>query len=244
MRVYSHTYIGRRKVQQDNFRMDNDAGFFVVCDGVGGSDDGNIASQFISDYLFDHRYELDNPNTIRERIIDAGNALQLFSKSLNAITKTGTTLALVKHNQSSSFYLTTIGDTRVYLFYPYKSTYWHSKDHSLVQEMIDERLIGYDDGQKMHPLRNYITKSINSVEDMDISDVLVQEVKVDKNDTCMIICTDGVWEILDENFILKQFSCQPTDHVFEFIKSEVHLKARDNATFIIIDFRPDFTKSL
>ena len=244
MRVFSHTYIGQRKSQQDNFRLDREDGFFVVCDGVGGTDDGNIASQFISDYLFNHRHELISTYKMKKSVIDASKSLKHFMQSQNDVNKTGTTLAMVKQNHLSKYYLVTIGDTRVYLFYPSKSSFWHSKDHSLVQEMIDEKLLEYDKNQKNHPMRNFITKSINSSQDMDFDDVVVQEVDVDKKDTCMIICTDGVWEILDENFILKQFSCQPTDHVFELIKTEVHLKARDNATFIIIDFRPDFTKSL
>jgi serine/threonine protein phosphatase PrpC len=236
MIVKAYTHIGKRKVQQDSFRLDQETGFFVVCDGVGGSDDGAFASNYLTDLLFRERESLKDEATIKEVVLKGDQELKYKLSLDDAVSGYSTTVAILQKLHNNKFIISTVGDTRIYIFNPSTHTYFCTKDDSVVRQMIDNNLLPDDMSQKKHPLRNYVTRAIGSKSLLSIEDINIQTITID--DTQIILmCTDGVWEILDEHIILNQFVDLSIDEFYQSLRKLTESDATDNATFIIIDLR-------
>lgn len=237
MKIYTHTHIGKRKSQQDCYRIDADNGLFLVCDGVGGSDEGSFAARWVSDFIYDKRYEITSDAKLINLIIDA-NLLLNHELEEKLPGKNGhTTIALVKFWNESAVSIVHIGDSRVYKIEPGSNYIWHTKDDTLLQQMIDHDILDLKEQTYSHPMRHQLTKSIGSGSQIQKNDISIKKFESLNHDTVLIICTDGVWELFDDNTLLKKMQKHEIKEFIVDLKSNINMHASDNATFVIIDQR-------
>ena len=137
----------------------------LVCDGMGGANGGNIASETaartISEKLNFGYHEAMNDNSIKHLIVSSVEAAKatVFSRSKNDSTLSGmgttVVLAIIKND---SLYIAHVGDSRIYIVTK-DSINQLTVDHSVVQLMIDRGEIRPEEA-KDHPQKNVITRAI------------------------------------------------------------------------------------
>ena len=188
--------LGRRSNQEDALwpvQPGSSDRIFVVCDGVGGSDGGELASagvcrllpsvlkpsvasgRFVSDHqlrraVHDVQSTLDN-----EEIGDAATTMTL----------------LYLHDEGAT--VAHIGDSRVYQFRPGSGRVFRTHDHSLVQEFVDDGLLT-EEQARTHPHSNVITKAMRSLKtSVEESVPEIDHVRDVRAGDVFLLCTDGVW---------------------------------------------------
>ena len=176
----------------------------LVCDGMGGANGGNIASETaaktVSDKLSFGYHEAMNDNSIKNLIvsaIEAANAT-VFSRSLSDSTLKGmgTTIVLVII-KSGTLYLAHVGDSRIYLITK-DSIHRLTTDHSVVQLMLDRGEITSEEA-KDHPQKNVITRALGVDDSIRID--FSQEFFDDGD--LVLLCSDGLTNFVDESTIFE-----------------------------------------
>lgn len=209
MRIFSKTDKGRvRTDNQDAYfagSIADNAVFAVVCDGMGGANAGNVASEnavrHISEYIIrSYRDGMDTvelEKTVRNAVMSAN--IELFDMSANqqALSGMGTTavIALVKEGEAI---IANVGDSRIYLVND--GIKQLTRDHSVVQSLIESGKITPEDA-KYHPRKNVITRAIGAEGTITADSAVI---KLNGGDT-LLLCTDGLSNYLDDGDILSIF---------------------------------------
>lgn len=234
MKVKSYKNQGKRDNNEDFYSIGEKT--FIVCDGVGGRDKGEIASEFVASNLLN---TIENSSVpVKEEI------LQLYIKNvqeeLNEITNTdkqkvgmATTLAMFTKTDNSAF-VAHIGDSRVYYIKPNQKTFWRTKDHSLVTELVEADIITEKDALT-HPMRNRITRAIQANKDNKTVKAAITKFDNIEADDLIFICSDGVTESLtDENLLNILIQNDGIKNKLSSIESICASYSKDNNTGILI----------
>lgn len=240
MEFYSKTDIGKvRTTNQDavNIRKISDNLIWsVVCDGMGGTNGGDIAShtavEEITKYLGEHLTEQDDTEKIKETMYtsvqQANSAIFEKAKSTEDLKRMGTTVVLCVIS-GSILYVVHAGDSRVYLVGKSKIKQL-TKDHSIVQEMLDNSQITPREA-KNHPQKNIITRALGVNVDIKLD---YNEVKLKEGDI-VLSCTDGLTNHLSEREIYKICSQNDFSLVADKLVSEGNKRGgSDNITVSVI----------
>lgn len=176
----------------------------VVCDGMGGRNGGNIASEsavkMIAD-KFNRSYHIGmNDNSIRNLILTSVEAanIAVFSKALHdsSLSGMGTTV-VVAIIRDGTLYFASVGDSRLYVVNA-ESINQMTTDHSVVQMMVDSGEISPDEARD-HPQKNVITRALG-VDDRVKADYFQEDVHPGD---IILLCTDGLSNFVDNSGIHK-----------------------------------------
>lgn len=206
---YSFCRIGRRNNQEDARFPDedmpsSDTSCFVVCDGVGGEENGEVASRVVCDAFGEYM------NVVRQNEAftaeDFRRALSfVYNRLLEAMDMKGremaTTLTFLCFHEEGVL-AAHIGDSRIYHIRPHVGILYRSNDHSLVNALVHAGNITPEVGIS-HQKSNYITRFLGYVEEdaeLPIADV-IQLNDIEPGDY-FFLCTDGVIQQLDEEDLL------------------------------------------
>ena len=185
-----------RSANQDAFRIlelpEKDVVLAVLCDGMGGVHGGEIASSLAAESFLHYTEKIlreesepDPAQILREAAAYAN--LRVYDRAFrdDSYRGMGTTLvaALLKQNEAA---VINIGDSRCYLLSD-SSIQQITRDHSLVQSMVDRGLITASEAQT-HPQKNVIMRAVG-LERSIRSDIYRLDMK--KNDT-LLLCSDGL----------------------------------------------------
>lgn len=190
-----------RKLNEDYILIDeNDSyGLYIVCDGIGGQNAGEVASletaTLIKNYIREFFDSSIAENILKSAIIKANEEIYRLSQTNDEFKGMGTTITCAL-KVSKQCIFGHIGDSVAYIICDDRIEKV-TKDHSLVQELLDQGTITEDE-MKNHPIKNYITRSIGSSMDVEV-DMKVLETKCFKK---CIICTDGLADYFDKEEIL------------------------------------------
>lgn len=209
MKIHSKIDIGKvRNSNQDAFfvgEIAKDTVVAIVCDGMGGANAGNVASEMAVKLIFEY---IANSFRNKMSLIDISNLVKNAVKSVNieifetasknsALSGMGTT-AVIAIVTDKSAVIANVGDSRAYLVNNKISQI--TRDHSIVQTLIESGKITEADA-KVHPRKNVITRAIGAEDDVavdcDIIDLSVGD--------SLLLCTDGLSNFVDEADILKTF---------------------------------------
>lgn len=229
------THVGKvRRVNEDAY-LDNAAlNLWVVADGMGGHEAGDVASQLIISTL-NHltHVEFESLETyvarLEQAILTVNHKLKAEMTLKEGSHVMGSTVVAVvaAGNKAACVWA---GDSRLYRLRN-NMLEQLSKDHSLVQMMVDNGELTKS-AARIHPQSNVITRAVG------VDDNLKLELKIFdliENDR-LFLCSDGVYgELTDEQIqsILGEVSVVQT---VENIQSHVlATNARDNLTAIVVD---------
>jgi PPM family protein phosphatase len=239
----SATDVGRvRDVNEDSFLAD--APVFVVADGMGGHEGGDVASSIVVEEfgaLAGGDYEAQDgaarvAATLREcqrRIAEYG---EQHAGPAHASRKwyAGTTVVvalLVHDDQGPRWLLANLGDSRVYRLggdaFEQVST-----DHSVVQELVDAGRIA-PDAVGTHPERHVITRALGgpSSEEADYFSVPLASAGR------LLLCSDGVTGMIGDaeiESILRETD-DPGEAARRMVAAAVSAGGEDNATAVVVD---------
>lgn len=177
----------------------------IVCDGLGGGLAAGKASEICVKTIQTYFLESNKKNhlsRIRESIISANAELFGMSISSKKLKGMATTTDVFFFNNSTIIW-GHIGDSRIYHLKNGK-LYQLTKDHSLVQQMLDKGYISMKTASK-HPNKNVIMSALGESLDVEIdSSKLILDTKADHR---FMICSDGVNAVLGKKeleIILKE----------------------------------------
>lgn len=210
--------LGQRDNQEDSIwplqgqATDQDF-FFILCDGMGGHEHGEVASRIVSQNLAQYLRDHVNPEEIvSDQVI--GEALEAAYQALDqaddeAAKKMGTTLCLLLFHRGG---LTTmhIGDSRIYHVRPSaKKLLYQSKDHSLIYDLYQAGEISYEE-MATSPQKNIITRAMQPGKDNRCKPSIVHITDLRPGDY-LYICSDGMLEQMDNDALCQLFSSQDSD---------------------------------
>lgn len=182
---------------------DRPLALFVIADGMGGYEGGEIASalasKVVSESVSKSLVELvessgGGSQRVSSLLMDAVLAagVEVFKQSQIRKNGMGTTLvaALIMGNTA---YVVNVGDSRAYLLRG-DQLRQVTADHSLVASLVSAGLITIDEIYT-HPQRNVITRSLGSD-----SKVAVDTFTLDlQAGDSLLLCSDGLWEMVRDN---------------------------------------------
>lgn len=202
---------------------------FAVADGMGGHEAGEVASNCVVERLS----ELADQRVGETEIVTAlrGAVSDLVDSGVDSgsgTTVTGLTLS-ADVPEAEIF---NVGDSRVYLFRN-DVVVQVTKDHSVVQELIDAGQLSVDDAET-HPHSNVITRAVGLYDD-PIPDFV--RVGVQDGDR-LLVCTDGLTKEITQYGIAHFLSTEPElkQAADELLAAALNNGGRDNVTLIILDF--------
>ena len=193
--------IGGRKDNQD-YAAQSETPFgqiVIVCDGVGGSKGGGVASQLAAKIVINELKKADpksDPVVELNKSISTANKI-IYSRSLKETELRGmaTTLVAVIIAEKKAI-IAHVGDSRVYLIRNGKIRF-QTTDHSKVQELVDEGHLSKEEARR-HPNANQITRAIGIKSSVSV-DVNIQS--YNRGDL-ILLTTDGIHgELSERNFL-------------------------------------------
>lgn len=248
--VEAHSDVGiRKKTNQDAYLVkvaDTDTGricLTVLCDGMGGLSDGEIASatvirSFEEWFLKKLPEMLENGFSVGklkeqwDKIIQNDN-VRLSSYAASHGCRMGTTaVACLVFNDS--YYIINVGDSRAYMIDDQVRQI--TKDQSLVQYQIDQGMLP-PEAIETHPQRNVLLQCVGA------SEVVIPDFymgKIEKNNIIML-CSDGFRHKISDQEIYERLSPAAAENEQQIKKQLIYLteldKQRlenDNITAVIV----------
>lgn len=239
--AYSFHQRGLRDNQEDARHPDMDTPnpkqrFFIVCDGVGGCDKGEVASQTVCEAfgkaLKQTDFEKNFSNEEFSHTLDtAYNALDAKANDENR--DMGTTLTFVCFHAKGCT-MAHIGDSRIYQIRPSEGIIYRSDDHSMVNMMVHNGALTPEQAID-HPQSNVITRYMEPV----ASDrercmaTVMRTIDIEAGDY-FFLCTDGVLhKVSDDN--LMEILCSDLDNQAKMQKiADMSKDSEDNNTAYLI----------
>jgi protein phosphatase len=205
----------------------------VVCDGVGGNNGGERASELAVNSIisaFKESVERDPLAKICEGIRYA-NHMIAQEASRDAGLKGMATTVVALYLDKEGAYWAHAGDSRIYCYAQNELTQL-TKDHSLVQSMVDKGLISERTAEN-HPFKNIITRAVGEKEEIEIE---TGGMDIDYSEGIkFLLCSDGVSGMLKRSDIVDILSLEDLSDMDVRISGLVEENgATDNYTFIII----------
>lgn len=194
------TNAGGRQFNQDmlgSARQD-DLACFVVSDGAGGHEGGEIASNVVVNAVID-KFLLESsfgPHALRSYIDYAIAKIVQRKMEEDRLVNMSATVAAVLIDQKNRCALWAhMGDTRIYFFRQSRAQRV-TKDHSLVQQFIDA---GYCKPEQLrtHPQRSALFAAIGA--EGDVRPAVTKDMLEIQDGDVFLICTDGFWEWITED---------------------------------------------
>ena len=191
------SWVGRvRSRNEDVYSVRPEFRFLAVADGMGGTSAGHIASRITIDEISDSLYEINQERQIEaadlvDAVVKANLTVYERGQMYTDFAGMGTTIVSAYINDTKGIFCH-VGDSRAYLFRKKELTRV-TKDHSVVQELVDNGEMTLEQAQKA-PNKNLITRSIGPKPEVQ-PEITVQELQ--EGDVLML-CSDGVSDFVPD----------------------------------------------
>lgn len=174
-----------RSNNEDNFVACPELNLWVLADGVGGQDAGEIASEITCRVI---RQELEAGANLEDAIHLAHDSV--LGAPVEGVGRPGmasTVVALLVHGDS--YQVSWVGDSRCYLWSQQRGLDQVSRDHSLVQQLLEEQYINEEEAAT-HPGRNIVLQAIGQE---NLQYLHVDSIKDGFEDgQVVLLCSDGL----------------------------------------------------
>lgn len=228
----SHLGKVRKSNQDSGYAGPN---LLVLADGMGGPAGGDIASAVAVDYLQKLDCQILNQDTALQNLVQseaaAHDELCDHSNANPELTGLGTTcIAILRTDDQLT--LTHIGDSRAYLLRD-KELYQVTKDHSYVQQLIDEGRISVDEAAN-HPHRSVLLRVLGDSQVNPELDTMVIDPEIGDR---WLLCSDGLCGYVEEASFKKVLEDvkDPQLSSEKLIELALNAGGIDNVTCIVAD---------
>ena len=208
---------------------------FMVCDGVGGAEKGEVASALACDSFqtfFTTFLDQDDPSEdfINKAVHYTESRFDEYIAQHPEAKGMATTMTLL-YIGVSHITLAYIGDSRVYHFREGEINY-KTDDHSLVKSWVKLGIITEEEAA-VHPQRNVITRAITGAENSVNADVVfITDIQ---DGDFLFMCTDGVTECFPDEELKKLFTRDVNgEPIKDTIVERCSDESKDNFSFYII----------
>jgi serine/threonine protein phosphatase PrpC len=218
---------GKRANNEDT-ALFSEGKVFVVCDGVGGNEKGEVASHIVAEVFLECGIESPMP--------DLNQVLKLAETQLdehlaqNPETAGMATTLTFSMPTPHGILVAWCGDSRVYQFREGRIIF-QTRDHSWVNEAVENGIITAEEAVN-HPKSNVITRAIQGSHKSTQLDITLLT-DVQKGDF-FLHCSDGVLEAWSDTDLEALFNSNgDVDELASVLKQQCEIDSRDNFTAII-----------
>jgi serine/threonine protein phosphatase PrpC len=210
-----------------------DETLFVVADGIGGFEAGEVASSLAVEVLKELRPDRSFKTAIAEanrRILAAGRGDEKFSGM-------GTTVVALRFGgtqREPTAEVAHVGDSRAYLVRGGEMNPI-TEDHSLVAELVRSGDLTRDQAAE-HPQKNLITRALGADEEVDVDTTVLPIEAGDR----VLLCSDGLSDMVPEpriSEILIESSEDPERAARGLLSAALDAGGNDNITVIVVDVK-------
>ena len=236
VKVSGLTDVGlKRENNQDNFVVDEELGLFILADGMGGHQGGEVASQIAVETIqkvvkksFENELGA-NPYDLLQRAYTHACENIFDRAEVDPKLKGMGTTAVTVLVRDNSVYVANVGDSRCYLIHP--PYIWQmTEDHSLLNEQIRAGVIKPEQAS-MFVARNVITRSVG-FEEVVTADVIEREIVAGDY---ILLCSDGLSGLVTDKRICDVCLTLPFPDVAPRLVEEAKRNGGDdNITVIFI----------
>lgn len=229
-----------RSANQDTYRLslspDGEYVLAALCDGMGGVHGGEIASAVAADSFMQYAEDMlrrepksDAAQVLREAAAYAN--LKVYDRAFldESCRGMGTTLvaALVRPEDAA---VVNIGDSRCYWLAD-GQLQQVTRDHSLVQSMVDRGLITEDEARS-HPRKNVIMRAVG-LERTIRSDIFRLDIRPGD---ALLLCSDGLSNLVDAGEMESLLLASSDDDAVcrELLRMALDRGAPDNVTLALV----------
>ena len=224
------THVGlRRELNEDTYYGDSELGLWLVADGMGGHEYGEVASALARETIV---REIRQGTALSQAIRVADEEIIRASRKRNDALPMGTTVVAVRVN-GNRFEVAWVGDSRVYLWREGQLAQL-SQDHSYVQELISQGAISVEQARS-HPHRNVVTQALGVTDPLQLNvETLAGELDAGMQ---LLLCSDGLTEEVDDARIaqaLAHLDCSAQECVDELVAAALDGGGSDNVTVVLV----------
>lgn len=226
------THVGKvRNRNEDCYLTRPEAGIWAVADGMGGHDDGHLASQTVIEAL----KTIENPPSASEllslcesRILDASATLHDIGRQRDVTIGTTVVVLLVADDYFASLWC---GDSRLYIIRD-GGISQVTRDHSEVQELLTNGLITPEQALTWTG-RNVITRAVGVVDNPELE---ITSAALGPGDV-FVICSDGLTQHIADHEILLCVSENGSQQACDqLVALTLERGATDNVTVIVVRY--------
>lgn len=246
--VSTRTDVGRvRSNNEDSFLADQELGLYIVCDGMGGHNAGEVASRTACDVI---QRELQGASKLRERFLATAKSsdIKALAKAVEAAVHTackevfkrasktpelagmGTTCTVVMLPGHHKGILCHVGDSRLYVMRQ-GTVHQLSEDHTYVNELVKRGALSREQARS-HPQGNVLSRALGVQPTVPV-DVMIFD--LDPGDT-YLLCSDGVYNYYpDPREIAASLAMpDPQQSVELLINRALERGGHDNCTAVLM----------
>lgn len=227
-KVFQATHVGKVRYNNEDALTVIEPETYVVADGMGGAQAGEVASQMLIDTV--KSFLSKTPRTWDEKIL-AQAILLANDKILNTARRheeyqgMGTTATILSLEGKQS-YFAHVGDSRLYLLRG--DTFEQiTEDHSYVETLVRRGELTAAEA-RVHPMKNVLTQAVGALTNLyiDKGNFPTQDGDI------FLLCTDGLTNMVDDADIKKilQTADNPADSL---IAAALEAGGKDNITVIV-----------
>ncbi|MDN3510948.1 MAG: protein phosphatase 2C domain-containing protein [Candidatus Jettenia sp.] len=239
MKVAYKTDVGKQRTHnEDSILIDMCKGIFLLADGLGGHQAGEVASNlavkesytYLKENLNKVKSEGEVLKLLTESLLKAHNTIRAKSMADINLMGMGTTLIQMLIKDSSA-YICHVGDSRVYFFR--EEIKQITKDHTFENYLMEDEIIQreYLPLQKLHILTQAVGESETIVPEL-------KQVKL-KAEDMLLACSDGLTDMLsgkEVESIIYQYRDNLNTAVDSLIKEANNKGGMDNISVILIKY--------
>ncbi|MFP4698417.1 MAG: PP2C family protein-serine/threonine phosphatase [Eubacteriales bacterium] len=165
---------------------------FVLADGLGAHDGGEVASKFVCNHITENFKQLKviNEGVLTDLINNANKSLIAMQKEKQLLNGLRTTVVVLIITTDEVYY-GHVGDSRLYRFENYYKKF-QSKDHSVCQKLVNIGEISVDNIRR-HKDRSKLLSVLGQGSEITISNNIFSI-----NESAFLLCSDGLWENVTE----------------------------------------------
>jgi serine/threonine protein phosphatase PrpC len=214
-------------------------GLWVVADGMGGHEAGDVASRMI----IEHFRQISEPDNLNNFVSAAKRCLLEVNQSLREIaaqqysnaTIGSTMVALLAYGKQCAYLW--VGDSRIYRLRNEKLEQM-TKDHSMVEKYIDEGLMRPEEAYDSS-VANVLTRAVGAQDTLDI-DLKLDELQ--DGDT-FLLCSDGLYREVSHEEIAQLMTrgddC--TTITKNLLERALDKDAKDNVTVSVVRIKDAYS---
>ena len=204
MKSYCVTEVGVKRNMNQDFVYASDqpvgnlSNLFIVADGMGGHNAGDLASRYTLETMVDYIENASEkrPIPLLEAAVQTANQ-KVMEKAREDKNLEGMGTTVVAATVQGGFlYVANVGDSRLYLLDD--GIEQITRDHSLVEEMVRAGELGREEARN-HPEKNIITRAVG----------VKKQIRIDFFDVALnpgdrfLLCSDGLTNMVEDEEILR-----------------------------------------
>jgi serine/threonine protein phosphatase PrpC len=215
LEAFGATDVGmKRRLNEDVFYLDHEAGVYLVADGMGGHAAGEVASRVATEEIvrafksgpqedpvdaWPEHWNNDlsaTANLIVDAIVSGHHCVTVAMNNDADLKGMGTTVVVAVHHAGDpNLVICHVGDSRAYRFRRGCLALLTS-DHSWVHEQVEAGFLT-EEAARTHPLKNVVTQALGGTSEPRV-DVFEDEVQ---EEDLYLLCSDGLNSMLTDDEI-------------------------------------------